>query len=363
MERGSTKFSFFKISSMEIPESQIKKIAVFRALQLGDMLCAIPAFRALHHAYPEAEITLLGLPWAQSLVDRFPNYIHSLKHFPGYPGLPEQELDVKSFSKFLWQIQNEEYDLVLQMQGNGSIVNPMIELFGGKCTAGFCLQDDYCPDKDLFLIYPTGVHEIERHLALMEHLGIELQGTQLEFPLYKKDHDDLDALNLDIQAQKYVCVHAGSRGAWRQWPPEYFASLANYCSEQGFTIVLTGTKDELSIVEEVRKHLKTEPVIAAGRTSIGAVGVLIKNAALLISNCTGVSHMAAAFETPSVVISMDGEPERWASLNKEIHRTVDWTKTPDFNCVHEQLKILLNGGHGNHSRNKTITVANENIAD
>jgi ADP-heptose:LPS heptosyltransferase len=348
---------------MKIASSEVKKIAVFRALQLGDMLCVIPALRALQHAYPEAEITLLGLPWAKSLVDRFRGYIHSFKHFPGYPGLPEQKTDAKAFSKFLSEIQDEEFDLVLQMQGNGSIVNPMVELFGAKFTAGFCLQDDYCPDENLFLRYPTGIHEIERHLALVNYLGIESRGTQLEFPLYKKDYEEFEALKFPVQFQQYVCVHPGSRGAWRQWPPKYFAALANYCSDHGMGVVLTGTKDELKIVDEVKRHLHEEPFIAAGKTSLGAAGVLIKNACLLISNCTGVSHMAAAFQTPSIVISMDGEPERWAPLNKELHRTMDWTKTPDFDLVYAELKDLFRCLQGNHGGNKTIPVANENLPD
>jgi len=225
------------------------------------------------------------------------------------------------------------------------------------------LKDDYCPDKNLFLIYPTGIHEIERHLALMNNLGIETQGTELEFPLYKKDYEDFEALNFPIHQQKYVCVHPGSRGAWRQWPPKYFADLANYCSQQNLKVVITGTKDELLIVEEVKKYLKEEPVMAVGKTTIGAVGVLIRNAALLISNCTGVSHMAAAFETPSMVISMDGEPERWGPLNKELHRTIDWTKAPDFNFAFDELKNLLDGLQRNHSRNETVTIANEHIPD
>jgi len=347
---------------MKLEPSEIKKIAVFRALQLGDMLCAIPALRALHHAYPEAEITLLGLPWAQSLVDRFRDYIHSFKHFPGYPGLPEQQLSPKAFVTFLEDVHSEEYDLILQMQGNGSIVNPMVALFGGKYSAGFYLENDYCPDKNLFLTYPTGIHEIERHLALMNHLGIESQGTSLEFPLYKKDYDALEALNLSLQ-KKYVCVHPGSRGTWRQWPPKYFAELANYCSQQNLEIVLTGTNDELHIIDEVKKYLVKEPVVAAGRTSIGAAGVLIKNATLLISNCTGVSHIAAAFETPSIVISMDGEPQRWAPLNSKLHRTIDWTRTPEFSFVYDQLNDLFTCLQRDHSRDKTITIANQNIPD
>jgi ADP-heptose:LPS heptosyltransferase len=348
---------------MKIPHQEIKKIAVFRALQLGDLLCSIPALRALHHVYPDAAITLLGMPWAASLAERFPHYIHSFKHFPGYPGLPEQKVDPKAFTKFLAEVQEEEYDLVLQMQGNGSIVNPMIELFGGKYTAGFYLEDDYAPNKKLFLPYPAGIHEIERHLALMNFLGIESNRTELEFPLYKKDYEEYNAVNLPLQAKKYVCVHPGSRGEWRQWPPKYFAALANYCEEQGLTIVLTGTKEELNIVDEVAQHLNKEPVIAAGKTTMGAAAILIKNAFMLISNCTGVSHIASAMKTPGIIISMDGEPERWAPLNKELHRTIDWTRTPDFEIVFAELKNLFNSLQRNQGRNETISIAGKHITD
>lgn len=326
---------------MKLPQTSTHKIAIFRALQLGDMLCAIPAVRALRKAYPQAEVTLLGLPWAKMLVERFREYFGDFLHFPGYPGLPEQPFIPTAFTAFLREAQSRNFDLVLQMQGNGSLVNPMVELLGAKQTAGFCLPNDYAPDNGLFLQYPEGIHEAERHLKLMQHLGLEANDSRLEFPISPKDKEDLQAAGFHLPKGSYVCVHPGSRGAWRQWPVEYFAALADDCAEKGFQVVLTGTVDEMPIVEAVASHMQHGPLIAAGKTSLGAVGALIDNAALLISNCTGVSHIAAALQTPGVVISMDGEPERWAPQDRHLHRTIDWTKTPDFTLAQAALQDLL----------------------
>jgi ADP-heptose:LPS heptosyltransferase len=349
--------------SMKFPANEIKRIGVFRALQLGDLLCSIPAIRALRNAYPEAEITLLGLPWAKSLLSRFPDYFDAFMHFAGYPGLPEQKFDPRRFADFLHEMLDKKFDLVLQMQGNGSIVNPMIELFGSRHTAGFFLKNDYCPNRQSYLEYPEGYHEVERHLQLVEYLGIDSCGTQLEFPLYESDHEALRKSGLVFSPKEYVCVHPGSRGVYRQWPPEYFAALADYCVEQNLKVVLTGTSDELSIVEEVIQNMEYEPVVAAGKTSIGAAAALIENAFALISNCTGVSHIAAALETPSIVISMDGEPDRWGPMNKQLHRTIDWTQAPEFNIVLNELKhLFLHGPEGDHLRNEEM-IAGENIVN
>ena len=63
---------------------------------------------------------------------------------------------------------------------------------------------------------------------------------------------------------------------------------------------------------------------------------------MLIANCTGVSHIASALKTPSVIISMDGEPERWAPLDKQLHYVIDWTKDPHFDKVYLGMIKLMN---------------------
>ena len=326
---------------MKLPAASIKKIALFRALQLGDMLCSIPAVRSLRKAYPSAAITLLGLPWAAALIKRFPHYFDNFIHFPGYPDLPEQPFDPHTFLLFLHTVQHEKYDLVLQMQGNGTLVNPMVGLFGGQHTCGYFYKDVYYPHNGLFIEYPENCHEIERHLKLMEHLGLESLDTEMEFPLYKQDIDELYALNLPVIYKEYVCLHPGSRGSWRQWPPEHFAALADNCAIKGFKIIITGTHDEEIIMQKVAALMKHDAIVIAGKTSLGAMGELIQNACLLIANCTGVSHIAAATKTPSIVISMDGEPERWAPLNHQLHRTIDWTTNNEFEEVIRELNNLL----------------------
>ncbi|TLV03411.1 glycosyltransferase family 9 protein [Dyadobacter luticola] len=325
---------------MKFPAETTRRIAVFRALQLGDMLCTVPAFRALRHAYPEAEITLLGLPWAASFCVRFSKYFDHFIHFPGFPGLPEQPFEEAAFHEFEQRLQKQSFDLILQMQGNGSIVNDMLIKLDAGPVAGFHSEGSYY-DPALFLEYPTGISEIERHLLLMEHLGIPSQGTDLEFPVSEQDAAQLHEKNDMLEKGRYVCVHPGSRGAWRQWPPSHFAALADQCAGMGLDIVVTGTESEAPITSQVLEAMEYPAIDLTGKTNQGEIAQLIREAALLISNCTGVSHVASATRTPSIVISMDGEPERWGPLNKDIHKTFDWTVEQNFDQVLASMIQLL----------------------
>jgi len=83
------------------------------------------------------------------------------------------------------------------------------------------------------------------------------------------------------------------------------------------------------------------PIDLTGKTTLGAIAILIKNSFALVSNCTGVSHIADAFDTPSVVISMDGEPDRWGPLNRKLHRVVDWTRNPHFEAILLETEKLI----------------------
>ena len=114
-----------------------RRIAVVRALQLGDMLVAVPALRALRAGYPDAEITLIGLPWAASFAARLDRYVNLFLPFPGWPGIDETPYDEARTEQFIAEARAHDYDLVVQMHGSGGQSNPFALALGGRVTAGY----------------------------------------------------------------------------------------------------------------------------------------------------------------------------------------------------------------------------------
>jgi ADP-heptose:LPS heptosyltransferase len=302
-----------------------QRIAVVRALPgLGDLLCAVPAWRALRAALPEAHITLVGLPSAQSIVERFRHYLDQLIVLPGFPGLPEQTPLVRQLPAFFAQVQQEQFDLALQMHGSGGVTNILTALLGARVKAGFFLPDQYCPDSERFLQYPTHEPEVRRHLRLLEFLGVPLQGDHLEFPLWEDDWQVLQSISeaCDLQPGTYICVHPGASTESRRWSLDQFAAIADDVAQQGLQVVLTGVAHERELVESAARTMQSPSINLAGRTSLGALAALLHGARLLLCNDTGVSHLASALQVPSVVIFSDSDVQRWAPLDRQRHRAL-----------------------------------------
>ncbi len=296
------------------------RIAVVRALQLGDMLCAVPALRALRSAAPNAHISLIGLPWACEFVRRFGHYVDEFIEFPGYPGLPERAWEAGAFARFLQQMQLRHFDLVLQLHGDGRVLNGVVALMGPSRSAGYYRTGGYCPDPESFIAWREGEHEIVRWLRLLEELGAPARGRELEFPL--SDEDVHEARRLAQQAgvgAPYVCLHPGSQLASRRWAPERFARVGDALADCGYAVAITGTAAEAGITGCTAGAMRSKAIDLAGRTSLGAAAGLVRDARLLVCNDTGVSHIAAALGTPSVVVSCGSDPARWAPLDRARH--------------------------------------------
>lgn len=319
------------VNKHRLGEPLPQRIAIVRSLPgLGDLLCAVPAWRSLRAAAPTAQITLIGLPWARTFVERYAAYVDNFLEFPGYPGIPEVYAPLTKLPAFFASVQQQRFDLALQMHGSGIVSNPFTVLLGARLNAGFYLPGQYCPDADRFLPYPEHEPEVWRHLRLMEFLGIPPQGAELEFPLWEEDESALHTIEevSNLQTGEYVCIHPGASVVERRWSPSKFAVVADALATR-VQVVLTGTAAEAPLTQAVRESMRSTPIDLAGRTSLGAIAALLSKARLLVCNDTGISHLAAALRVKSVVIFSASDPNRWAPLDRDRHRILsDQTATP-----------------------------------
>lgn len=313
--------------------ARVRRILVFRALVLGDLLCAVPALRALKAAYPQAALTLVGLPWAQQLAERLPQ-VDDFIAFPGHPALPEGRLELSAWPAFLAEVQARQADLAVQMHGSGGIANPLVACFGATRMAGFWLPGAWCPDPELFLPWPDGGHEIERLLSLTDRLGLPRQGQQLEFPVRDADRRSVLGLWPEAGQGAHVCVHPGAQLRSRRWPVARFAAVADALAGEGWRVVITGTAAEAPLAAELQSAMRAPAVNLAGRTSLWELGALVEGARLVVSNDTGISHIAAALHTPSVIVSSGGDVQRWQPLDHDLHQVL-WGDVACRPCAHE----------------------------
>jgi ADP-heptose:LPS heptosyltransferase len=301
----------------------IASVVVFRALQVGDMLCAVPALRALRAALPQARITLVGLPWATQFASRFGAYIDEFVPFPGHPNLPEIPAQRDKLPGFYEDMRSRHFSLALQLHGSGEISNGVVAEFGAELMAGYAPADSAQWDGLHFFPYPGSGAEPLRLLELLLQLGAPESGAELEFPLTPLDWAELEqsGLAMGLEAGNYVCLHPGARFRDKCWPPQRFAQLADRIAmEFGLTIVITGSGQEHDLAQAVMDCMATEAINAAAPISLGAMAALMSCARLLVCNDTGVSHIAAGLKLPSVVIFNKADMERWGPLDRQLHR-------------------------------------------
>ncbi|HEY3993948.1 MAG TPA: glycosyltransferase family 9 protein [Ktedonobacteraceae bacterium] len=301
------------------------KIAIFRALYLGDMLLAVPALRAIRQHFPGSEITLIGLPWAATFVARYTDYLDRFVEFMGYPGLQEVEFCPERSQAFIEAQRAYQYDLVIQMHGSGLSSNSFIhELQAGMSVGYFPGQDAEAGSKlTLGIPYPIQNHEIYRNLGLAKLFGCKQLDPSLEFPLWTEDFREINHV-LAAFPQKantpWIGMHVGAKHPARRWSPLSFARLADALTQNLHAkIILTGGTDERSTIRKVIRCMASEPINLAGQTSLGGLAALLSQLDLFISNDTGPAHLAYALDIPSITLFGPTDYQRWRPLAQDRH--------------------------------------------
>jgi ADP-heptose:LPS heptosyltransferase len=296
-------------------------IAIFQALNLGDLLCTTPALRAIRGRFPAAEITFIGRPWAEDFVARLP-MVDRFLPFPGFPGIAESPPSAAPTVPH-WP----RFDLAIQMHGSGEVSNGFVAALEATHSVGF----GPAAERRLMMVLSWVASEPEplRWLRLAAAVGATPAGLHLEFPVTAAERARAAALIGPPDGRPVIGLHTGASDSSRRWPAESFAKLGDRLAERRQArIVLTGSDQERSLTASVCRMMKAPAIDLAGITDLGELATVISTLDLLVTNDTGVSHVAAATGSPSIVLFGPTRPERWAPLDRRRHHVIDATTFP-----------------------------------
>jgi ADP-heptose:LPS heptosyltransferase len=309
---------------------------------LGDLLCAVPALRAIRAAEPSAHVTFIGLPTGAWLAERFPGYIDRWLPCNTCPGLPESKPDPIAHERFLRAARAARFDLAVQLHGDGRATNSFTASLGATRWGGLRRPgtDEHNP---LLAELRPERHEIERCGDALCAVGITSHDTRLEFPIRAGDRDQLAAVVGTLPATVAV-LHPGASRPERCWSASSFAAVADHLASRVDRVVLTGSAAEVDVVASVSARTATPPIALAGRTSLGTLAALLAGARVVVSNDTGVAHLAGAVGTPTVTVFARSDRRRWAVRGTN-HRGVhgpngNW---PDVEAVVMGIEAVLSG--------------------
>jgi heptosyltransferase-1 len=278
----------------------MKRALLIKLTSLGDLIHALPALSDARRAHPELEFD-----WAidenfQEIATWHPavKNVFTTNHREWREALAHPST-MGSVSRFIAQLKATGYDLVIDGQGN--FKTALLSLFANGPRAGFdrhsvrewiahlAYQRRYAVTKS--------AHAIERLRRLFAAaLAYPVPESPPDFGIQR---DRLIRPKLDLPREYLVFVHNAS---WKTklWPEAHWADLLDKVVQAGFSVLLPCGNDQ----EEARaKRLAVHAgVQALPRLSLSEMGYVLERARACVCMDTGLSHLAAALNVPSITL-------------------------------------------------------------
>lgn len=280
----------------------VKKLAVLRANELGDYIAVIPALQALKSAYPEAELVFLTKPWTKDYLRQRPGPVDRVVTVPVSRGVrieTDRQQSTPELMDFFEHMQQERFDVAIQLHGGGRYSNSFINNMGARLTVGSRTPD--AEQLDRSIPYMLFQNEVLRYLEIVSLIGVPPVSMAPVISVLDSDYRDTKK-QLGGLKPPYVVLHPGASDPLRRWDPGNFALVGDQLAEKGFNIVITGTNSEKKLIESVVSRMKATPVNACGALTLNGLTGLLAHASLLISNDTGPLHLGQAVGTKTIGI-------------------------------------------------------------
>ncbi len=297
----------------------VREIAVLRGGGLGDLMFAVPAIEALAAAYPEARVTLLGVPLARSVLDGRTDAVHAFEELPLVPGVRESGEGAPSLADFDARTHGR-FDLAVQLHGGGRNSNPFLLRLGALHTVGTATEDAEVLERWVRYVYYQ--HEVLRGLEVVSLAGAA--PVTLDPRVRVTDEERFAVRERLGVTDRLVAIHPGATDPRRRWSPERFAAVALARLRAGDDVVLVGDATDVPAAGAIRAALPDELADRlhdrTGELPLSDLPAVLAAADVLVGNDSGPRHLALAVGTATVGVFWFGNVVNAGPVDRGRHR-------------------------------------------
>lgn len=297
------------------------KLLVVKLSDIGDVLTATPALRALRRHLPEAHITALVPPQSREVLEDSPFIDELLVFEKAHFDTAREALRPSSLALGvgLWgQLRRAHYDsfvLLHHLTTRWGALKYAALAWATRAPVRAGLENG----RGWFLTHRApdrgfgGRHEVEYWLEVVGLLGVPPDYGPLAF-CWGPAEDQFAEEHLPSPKERpLVALHPGTgdHAPGRRWPLARFAVVAQRLAQQGAALVLVGGPQERGLARELTAQVEPHPIDLTGKTTLKQLGAVLRRCQAFLGNDSGVMHLATAVGTPVVALFGPSNPLAW----------------------------------------------------
>lgn len=282
------------------------KILIIGPSWVGDTMLMQPMLMRLKQRHPDSLIDVLAPPWTDELLLAMPEVNEVI-----FNPFPHGALQLHARYRLGKYLNDNRYDQAIVLPN--SLKSALVPFFARiPLRTGFVGEMRYGLLNDARNLNKTRLPlMVERFAQLAERAGDDIP-QPLPNPKLKVSQTSLDAtlykLGLTLDKPVAVFCPGAEYGPAKRWPAAYFAEIAQRLQQQGYAVWLIGSTKDREVADKIVALGNPECRNLCGNTGLGDAIALLSCAQLVISNDSGLMHLAAALDRPMLALFGSSSP-------------------------------------------------------
>ncbi|MDM8561471.1 lipopolysaccharide heptosyltransferase II [Candidatus Parabeggiatoa sp. HSG14] len=283
---------------------------------VGDMVMAQSLFKVLKREQPDVSIDVLAPTWSAGPLKRMFEVRHIISH-----KIQHGQLAWKERHRIAQELSNKGYQqaIVLPNSWKSALIPFWANIpyrTGYKGEMRYLLLNDIRKPNQL-----TQRRTVDQFVALGlpkdDRRNQPIPPPSLS-PIFAKSI--LKRLQLDEPSHSVLALCPGAEyGPAKCWPVEYYATVAKRKISEGWKVWIFGSEQDVSLGEKIQSAAGEDCTNLCGKTSLPEAIDLLSLARTIITNDSGLMHVAAALDKPLIAIYGSSSPGMTPPLSNQAH--------------------------------------------